>query len=81
VKRADTITSAATAEAEPAYMTSAELEALTGIPSSTWRFWAMKDEGPVSFTIGRRRVWRRAAVMEWLAEREAEAARRQQQHA
>jgi predicted DNA-binding transcriptional regulator AlpA len=47
------------------------LQALTGTPASTWRYWATIGQGPPSFKIGKRRVWRRSAVMQWLAEQEA----------
>jgi prophage regulatory protein len=52
------------------YLSSNDLEALTGTKASTWRYWAMTGEGPTSFKIGRRRVWKRSTVMAWLAERE-----------
>jgi len=51
-------------------MTAAELEAFTGTKASTWRYWAHIGEGPASFKIGRRRVWRKSIVMEWLADQE-----------
>jgi prophage regulatory protein len=47
-----------------------ELEELTGTKASTWRYWASKGQGPASFKLGKRRVWRRAAVLAWIAERE-----------
>ena len=56
------------------YLSSSDLEALTGTKASTWRYWAMTGEGPTSFKIGRRRVWKRKTVMAWLAEREAATA-------
>nr|WP_244275539.1 helix-turn-helix domain-containing protein [Mycobacterium europaeum] len=46
------------------------MEGRTGIPASTWRYWASMGTGPHSFKIGRRRVWRRTAVEAWLAEQE-----------
>jgi prophage regulatory protein len=52
------------------YYTAAELEALTGIPEATWRYWSHTGKGPASFKLGRRRMWRRAVVDEWLAEQE-----------
>lgn len=54
----------------PDYLSSAALEAMTGIPASTWRYWVLIGQGPRSFKIGRRRVWRRSAVEAWLAEQE-----------
>jgi len=54
------------------YLDSIDLEKLTGTRSSTWRFWAVADppQGPPSFKLGRRRVWKRSDVMAWLAEQE-----------
>lgn len=52
------------------YLDSLELEELTGTKASTWRYWASIGQGPVSFKLGRRRVWRRAVVMAWIAEQE-----------
>jgi predicted DNA-binding transcriptional regulator AlpA len=53
------------------YLGSIALEQLTGIPASTWRYWAINDAGPRSFKIGRRRVWRRSDVLAWIASQEA----------
>jgi prophage regulatory protein len=55
------------------YMTAAELEDMTGTKASTWRYWAFTGDGPPSFKLGRRRVWKRAAVMKWLAQQEKSA--------
>lgn len=52
-------------------MDSKGLEAMTGTRASTWRYWASIGEGPVSFKLGRRRVWRRSTVEAWLADQEA----------
>lgn len=55
------------------YLTAPELEQFTGTKASTWRYWAMIGEGPASFKLGRRRVWKRSTVLEWLATQEAAA--------
>lgn len=52
------------------YLTAADLEALTGTKQSTWRYWAHTNQGPASFKLGRRRLWRRDSVLSWLAEQE-----------
>jgi prophage regulatory protein len=52
------------------YMTAADLEALTGTPESTFRYWAHIGSGPPSFKLGRRRVWKRSLVMAWLESQE-----------
>lgn len=50
------------------YYNAAELEAITGTPASTWNYWAKyhPDRGPASVKIGRRRVWKKTVVHEWL---------------
>lgn len=48
-----------------------DLEKLTGTKASTWRYWASIGTGPASFKLGRRRVWKKSTVLEWLAEQEA----------
>ncbi len=59
---------------EKEFLDSHDLEVMTGVPRATWRFWAHSGDGPLSFKIGRRRVWRRSVVEQWLAEQEAAAA-------
>ena len=56
------------------YLSCNDLEKLTGTKASTWRYWAMIGAGPTSFKLGRRRVWKRSTVMEWLASQEAASA-------
>ena len=57
------------------YLGSLDLEALTGTKASTWRYWANIGRGPASFKLGRRRVWKKSTVLEWLAEQEAATVR------
>lgn len=52
------------------YLSSVGLQRMTGIPASTWRYWAMTGQGPKSFKMGRRRVWRRSEVLAWIAQQE-----------
>ncbi len=52
------------------YLDSLELENMTGTKSSTWRYWASIGQGPPSFKLGRRRVWKKSSVLAWLAEQE-----------
>jgi hypothetical protein len=47
-----------------------DLEGRTGTPASTWRYWASIGQGPVSYKLGRRRVWDRVVVEQWLAEQQ-----------
>jgi prophage regulatory protein len=50
-----------------------DLEALTGTKAATWRYWASIGEGPESFKLGKRRVWKKSVVREWLGEQENRA--------
>jgi prophage regulatory protein len=52
------------------YYTAAELEALTGIPKGTWRYWNSVGQGPPSFKVGRRRLYRKTVVHQWLSDLE-----------
>lgn len=52
------------------YLSATQLEQLTGTKASTWRYWAAIGQGPPSFRLGRRRVWKRSVVLAWLAEQE-----------
>jgi prophage regulatory protein len=52
------------------YLTCEDLQTLTGTKASTWRYWASIGVGPASFKLGRRRVWKRSAVLAWLEAQE-----------
>lgn len=47
----------------------------TGIPEGTWRYFAHIGSGPANFKLGKRRVWRKSAVLAWIAEQEAATTR------
>jgi hypothetical protein len=55
---------------EREYFTANQLETLTGTRPATWRWWASVNQGPESFLLGRRRVWVRSSVIQWLIEQE-----------
>ena len=55
------------------FFSSTDLEKLTGIKASTWRYWASIGTGPASFKLGKRRVWRKSDVMAWIAEQQVAA--------
>ena len=55
---------------EKDYYDANELEAKTGTPAATWRYWASIGQGPESVKIGRRRVWKRDSVRAWLESRD-----------
>jgi predicted DNA-binding transcriptional regulator AlpA len=58
-------------EVDSELIDSLDLEKLTGTKASTWRYWAMLGTGPASFKLGRRRVWRKADVLAWIAAQQA----------
>lgn len=39
----------------------------TGVPAGTLRYWRHINEGPESFRLGRRVVYKRSAVDAWVA--------------
>ncbi|MBB4856272.1 putative DNA-binding transcriptional regulator AlpA [Mycobacteroides chelonae] len=47
-----------------------EVSAMTGLPKGTLRYFRSTNQGPASFTLGRRVVYRRAEVERWIAEQE-----------
>ena len=49
------------------FMTSAEVAQLTRAPESTVRYWRHCGTGPQSFRVGRRVIYRRAEVDQWIA--------------
>ena len=51
-------------------MTTHEVAELLRRPVETLRYWRWRGEGPPSFKIGARVLYRRVAVLAWLAERE-----------
>lgn len=48
---------------------------MTGVNEGTLRYWRHANQGPTSFKIGRRIVYRREAIEKWLQEQEASTAR------
>lgn len=53
----------------------AAVSAYTGVPESTLRYWRHTGEGPISFKLGRRVLYRKADVDAWLAVQYAATAR------
>ena len=51
-------------------LTTAEVAIITRAPVSTVRYWRHLGTGPRSFRLGRRVVYRRQEVEQWLSERE-----------
>lgn len=48
-----------------------DLEGITGIPESTWHYYAFAKKGPPSHKLGRRRVWPVVEFRIWLSEQRA----------
>jgi excisionase family DNA binding protein len=51
-------------------LTTAQVSELTGVSEATLRYWRHADEGPASFRLGRRVMYRREEVMRWVAAQE-----------
>jgi predicted DNA-binding transcriptional regulator AlpA len=58
----------------PEILGSNDLEQLTGTKASTWRYWAHIEQGPASWKLGRRRVWKKSTVLAWLENQERASA-------
>lgn len=56
-------------------MTTSEVSALVRRSPETLRYWRHRNEGPPSFRLGRRVMYRRGDVSAWI-----EAARRREHH-
>ena len=44
---------------------------MTGLPVGTLRYFRSTNQGPASFALGKRVVYRRSEVERWIAEQEA----------
>jgi len=55
-------------------LTTAEVALMTRAPESTVRYWRHLGTGPRSFRLGRRVVYRRHEVEQWLREHEMDDA-------
>lgn len=55
---------------ERPFMTTREVSALTSVTESTLRYWRHCDEGPPSFTLGGRVLYRRSEVIGWIQQQE-----------
>lgn len=47
-----------------------QVEQEYGINAGTLRFWRSTNQGPASFALGRRVVYRRSEVERWISEQE-----------
>lgn len=52
------------------YMSTAEVAGETGISASTLRYWRSTNQGPPSFSLGKKVVYRRTELGNWIAEQE-----------
>lgn len=53
------------------FMTTGQVSQETGINAGTLRYWRSTNQGPTSFSLGKRVVYRRSEVERWIAEQEA----------
>jgi predicted DNA-binding transcriptional regulator AlpA len=60
---------------ETEFRDAGQLERLTGTKASTWAYWASKGQGPPSYRLGRRRVWKLSEVLAWIDQRQEEPVR------
>lgn len=57
------------------YMAISDVSAATGIAAGTLRYWRHINEGPASFKMGRRVMYRRDDVEAWIAAQRAKSTR------
>lgn len=53
------------------FMSTGQVSQETGINAGTLRYWRSTNQGPTSFALGKRVVYRRSEVERWIAEQEA----------
>ncbi|WP_431839707.1 helix-turn-helix transcriptional regulator [Gordonia hongkongensis] len=53
------------------FLTTLEVAELTGIPTGTLRYWRHRGEGPPSFRLGRRVVYRAERLWDWIDAQES----------
>jgi excisionase family DNA binding protein len=51
-------------------LSTVEVSDQTGVPIGTLRYWRHAGQGPASFTLGRRVVYRKAEVERWISAQE-----------
>ena len=56
-------------------MTPEQVADLAGVATGTLKYWRSVDKGPASFKLGTRVLYRRTAVMAWIAVCEMETKR------
>lgn len=52
------------------FMSTSAVAAEIGINAGTLRYWRSTNQGPASFTLGRRVVYRRSEIARWITEQE-----------
>lgn len=55
---------------EDEFIDTNEVSTITKIPKGTLRYFRSTDQGPASFTLGRRVVYRKSEVLRWIEEQE-----------
>ncbi|WP_213572465.1 helix-turn-helix domain-containing protein [Rhodococcus sp. USK13] len=64
-----------TADSVETYLTTKQVSEQTGIAAATLRYWRHVGTGPASFALGKRIVYKRSALLAWLAAQEAATTR------
>jgi predicted DNA-binding transcriptional regulator AlpA len=59
-------------DADEDLLTTAEVATITRAPASSVRYWRHIGEGPQSFRLGKRVVYRRGDVLAWIAKCEGD---------
>lgn len=66
---------AAPLPSDPILTTKQVSEQFPFLPEATLRYWRHNSQGPASFTIGKKVLYRRSEIERWLAEQEAATTR------
>ena len=52
------------------YLSTNQVSEETGIPMATLRYWRHADQGPASFSLGKKVVYRREEIDRWIDQQE-----------
>ena len=69
--KGDSVTNPITGHSSKELLTTREVSETYYIPVATLRYWRCQDLGPESFAIGRRVLYRREALEQWISGQEA----------
>lgn len=75
IEKRGSVKNAMTDHSTKELLTTREVSETYYIPVATLRYWRCQDLGPESFAIGRRVLYRREALEQWISEQEASTRR------